>query len=107
MLTILDHPDIRPGAAADSGVELLLDPGILLKHGDEGTAQDAAQLALQVRPHVLQIGREYCFQPLQYLVTVAIPLRVLQLPFADGSIPYIEALKANPGRPSRMQSTSV
>ena len=53
MLTILDPPNIRPGAGADPGVELLLDPGVLLEHGDEGGAQDAAQLALKVRPHVL------------------------------------------------------
>ena len=58
MLTILDHPNIRPGAAADPGVELLLNAGILLEHGDEGAAQDAAQLALKVRPHVLQVLRD-------------------------------------------------
>ena len=59
MLTILDPANIRP-SGGDPGVELLLDPGVLLEHGDEGAAQDAAQLALQVRPHVLRVGREYC-----------------------------------------------
>ena len=54
MLTILDPPNIRPGAGADPGVELLLNAGILLEHGDEGAAQNASQLALKVRPHVLQ-----------------------------------------------------
>ena len=53
MLTVLDLPRIRAGGA-EPGVELLLDLGVLLEHGDEGVAQDAGQLALEMRPHVLQ-----------------------------------------------------
>ena len=57
ILTVLDLPRIRSDGGAESRVELLFDFGVLLKHGDEGVAQNAGQLALEMRPHVLQQTR--------------------------------------------------